>query len=153
MSGAKWNAWRKRRKDGRWYRQWREPGSRKIHQQIEGRWVWERTHGPISDGYEIHHRDGDHENNDLANLECVTAGWHDDYHQRQREDHTHIDGVEHRRCQRCREYRPLIEFKRRKAGTYQGYCVECSRSYLREWRARNREHHNAYHREYRANRE
>ena len=58
---AKSDAWRYyRRSDGRWYRKWREAGSRTIHQQLESRWTWEREHGPIPPGHEIHHRDLDH---------------------------------------------------------------------------------------------
>lgn len=131
---------------------WREPGSRKLYQQLESRWVWERANGAIPDGHEIHHRDHDHANNALDNLACVTAEWHDDYHQRLRERHRTVDGVEERECQRCNVWRPLADFSRRAAGTFQGYCKLCVRAYLREWRAANREHHNAYMREYRKRR-
>lgn len=136
-------------RDGRWYRKWREPGSRKLHQQLEHRWVWEQSHGPIPDGYEVHHRDRNPLNNDLANLQLLTAAEHDDYHQRLREDHRVVAGVEQRRCQRCDEYKPPGEFQRRRAGTYQGYCKPCQRDALAEWRARNRERHVAYMRGYR----
>ena len=132
---------------GREYVCWKEHG--KQRRQLAHRWVWEQANGTIPDGYEIHHIDHDALNNELSNLQLVTAEWHDNYHQRLREDHRDIDGVEHRRCQRCDEYKPLTEFKRRKTGTYQGYCQPCQREYLREWRAANREHHNAYMREYR----
>ena len=123
---GKADAWRYFRKsDGRWYRKWREPGSRKLHQQLESRWVWEQANGPVPPGHEIHHRDEDQGNNDPGNLECVPFGWHDDHHQRKREDHRTVDGVEERRCQRCGEYKPLAEFYRRAAGTWQGYCKPC----------------------------
>jgi hypothetical protein len=149
MSG-KWSAWRSFGKgDGRWYRRWREPGSRKLYSQLESRWVWEQAHGPIPPGHEIHHENHDGTDNRLDNLRLVTAEWHDNYHQRLREDHRFVDGVEQRRCQRCQEYRPLGEFDSRAAGTFQGYCHRCRTEYLREWRARNREHHNAYMREWR----
>jgi hypothetical protein len=150
---GKWSAWRYfNKKSGRWFRKWREPGSRKLYSQIEARWLWERDHGPIPEGYEVHHKNLDHGDNSLDNLELVTAEWHDNYHQRLQEDHQVIDGVECRRCQRCEEYRPLGQFKPRSAGTYQGYCGDCQLEYLREWRGRNREHHNAYMREYRRKR-
>ena len=32
--------------------------------------------GEIPDGYDIHHRDGDRQNNDLKNLECITKADH-----------------------------------------------------------------------------
>ena len=133
---------------GREYVCWKEDG--KQRRRIAHRWIWERANGPIPDGYEIHHRDGDALNNDPANLQLVTAAWHDDYHQRLREDHRITGGVEQRRCQRCEQYKPLDEFYARVAGTYGGYCKVCSREYLQEWRAKRREHHNSYMRAYRA---
>ncbi len=38
--------------------------------------VWESVHGPIPDGYDIHHRDHDKTNNDIANLECLPKAEH-----------------------------------------------------------------------------
>ncbi len=147
---GKADAWRYFRKsDGRWYRKWREPGSRKLCQQLEHRWVWEQSHGPIPEGHEIHHIDGDQSNNDPGNLECVTAEWHDNHHARLRENHRIIDGIEHRRCQRCEEYKTLDQFSRRSAGTYHGYCKPCGVEYVREWRRANSEHVRAYKRDYR----
>jgi hypothetical protein len=50
--------------------------------------IYENHFGPIpkdSDGrsYEIHHIDGDHTNNDLANLKCITIQEHYDIHYNQ----------------------------------------------------------------------
>lgn len=132
---------------GREYVCWKEGG--KQRRQLAHRWEWEQAHGPIPDGHEVHHRDGNPLNNDLRNLQCLPAGVHDDLHGRLREDHRVVNGEEQRRCQRCREYRALAEFSRRTAGTFQGYCRPCQREYNREWRAANREHWNAYHRAYR----
>jgi len=157
VPNAKWQARRYFRKiHRRWCRQWREPGSRKVYEQSESRWVWERDHGPIPKGYEIHHRDGDGMNNEPTNLQLVTASWHNNYHQRLREDHQIIEGVEHRWCPRCKEYKPFSQFYRRKtgrrAGNFTAYCKGCSRQYLRKWQSENREHVNTYAREYRRNR-
>lgn len=38
--------------------------------------VWEKEHGPIPDGREIHHIDGNPLNNTLENLECLTPAEH-----------------------------------------------------------------------------
>lgn len=38
--------------------------------------IWVRTYGPIPSGYHIHHKDGDFTNNDLNNLECISAAAH-----------------------------------------------------------------------------
>ncbi len=40
------------------------------------RWVWEQAHGPIPPRSQIHHRDGNPQNNALSNLECVTHQQH-----------------------------------------------------------------------------
>lgn len=38
--------------------------------------VWAHHHGPIPAGYEVHHKDGNTENNDVSNLECLTSSEH-----------------------------------------------------------------------------
>jgi hypothetical protein len=134
--------------DGREYVCWKEAG--KQRRQLAHRWLWEQANGPIPDGHEIHHRDHNPLNNDLSNLMCVTAEWHDDHHQRLREQHMWIDGVEHRRCQRCGTYKPTFDFTIRRAGTFHGYCRPCALEYRREWVARNREEFNAKRRAKRA---
>lgn len=44
------------------------------------RFVWTYFNGEIPDGYEIHHRDFNHDNNDIANLELVTKDEHKRIH-------------------------------------------------------------------------
>ena len=67
------------------------------------RLVVEAFTGPIPDGMEVHHRDGNSFNNSLKNLELVTKGRHWDRH------------VEGRHCQlgggRCRECRRALQHK------------------------------------------
>src|SRR5664279_3748113 len=131
--------------EGREYVCWKDNG--KQQRQLAHRWIWEQANGPIPAGMEIHHRDHDALNNDIKNLMCVTPEWHDNHHQRLREDHVWIDGVEHRRCQRCSTYKRLGEFSIRRAGTFHGYCQDCVNAYRREWVGRNREQFNARRRE------
>ena len=45
--------------------------------------VWEIANGKIPDGLEIHHIDGNHSNNDLANLKLVTIQEHLEIHMSQ----------------------------------------------------------------------
>ena len=45
--------------------------------------IYEQHHGPIQKGYHIHHIDGDHTNNNIENLRCITAKEHFDIHYEQ----------------------------------------------------------------------
>lgn len=44
------------------------------------RWVWECTHGPIPDGFVVHHKDHDTRNNGIDNLEIMPTDIHAKYH-------------------------------------------------------------------------
>lgn len=46
------------------------------------RYVWEFYNGPIPEGYEIHHKDGNKANNDISNLACLEQGEHKRLHGR-----------------------------------------------------------------------
>lgn len=52
-------------------------GSRDSVKRIyEHHLVWEQAYGPIPDGYEIHHKDGNKLNNKLSNLQLLTRSEH-----------------------------------------------------------------------------
>ena len=42
--------------------------------------IWEEANGKIPDGFVIHHKDHDKENNKLGNFECLPKGKHDKHH-------------------------------------------------------------------------
>lgn len=42
--------------------------------------LYEQHFGPIPKGYHIHHRDGDHSNNHIENLQCLSVQEHYDIH-------------------------------------------------------------------------
>lgn len=46
------------------------------------RYVWEKYHGEIPDGYEIHHIDHDKSNNDISNLKLMKSEEHESLHGR-----------------------------------------------------------------------
>ena len=46
----------------------------------EHRLVWEKAHGPIPEGYIVHHKNGDKFDNRLENLEILTHAEHSRHH-------------------------------------------------------------------------
>jgi hypothetical protein len=44
------------------------------------RLIWQSVYGPIPKGYEIHHRDGNKMNNEIANLSLLKHGDHTSFH-------------------------------------------------------------------------
>jgi len=44
------------------------------------RYLWEKENGSIPEGYEIHHKDGNSENNEIQNLELVSISHHKALH-------------------------------------------------------------------------
>lgn len=47
------------------------------------RMVWQEAHGPIPAGLHVHHKDGDVTNNDIDNLELISAEDHGRAHARE----------------------------------------------------------------------
>ena len=52
----------------------------------KGRRIWEKAYGKVPKGFSIHHRDLDHTNNDLSNLQLVTYQQHVDLHMKAYEE-------------------------------------------------------------------
>ena len=137
-----------RKSEGRWYIKWRIKGSRKIYSKRRAVFVWEEKNGKLPKGYEIHHINFDKTDDRIENLQYLLRREHRLLHGREREDHKIIRGVEHRRCQRCKKYKTLDSFWKRTAGTFGGYCKNCTVAKRKEWVKKNREHYNAYMRKY-----
>lgn len=53
----------------------RQRGVKRLHEE-----VWISIHGPIPEGYHVHHADHDALNNDPTNLVCIPAGEHRSHH-------------------------------------------------------------------------
>ena len=49
--------------------------------------VWEFHNGPIPEGWHVHHKDGNVDNNDIENLECLPADEHAAKHSEERSAH------------------------------------------------------------------
>ena len=103
----------------------------------EHRRVWEDAHGPIPEGMEIHHVDGDKHNNALENLHLCT-----------RREHLRIhygwtlqaDGSWLKPCAKCGRILPTTEFYQRKTGhsAYVGTCKACTRATVTAWGKKHR---------------
>lgn len=57
------------------------------------RYVWEKHNGPVPDGFVVHHKDHDNQNNDIANLELVESKEHARNHLRHRIESGALDPV------------------------------------------------------------
>ena len=58
-----------------------EKRKRRNNTRAVARYRWEKAYGPIPPGHEIHHIDGNPENNDLNNLSCLSKEAHIKKHQ------------------------------------------------------------------------
>lgn len=71
--------------DRRYFKgRWRING--KLVKTYLHRVMWIEANGPIPKGHHIHHKDGNHLNNTLENLECITAAEHLSNHYAEKSD-------------------------------------------------------------------
>lgn len=70
---------------------------------FEHRLVWETAHGPVPRGHHIHHKNGNKLDNDLSNLELMTALEHKRVHS----GCVRKDEQWHKPCTQCGTMKPL----------------------------------------------
>lgn len=76
----------------------RQKGVKRLHEE-----VWMAKNGPIPDGFHVHHMDHDHLNNDLSNLEAISAEEHRAHHA----EETSVRMREPRQLEHLERIRPL----------------------------------------------
>jgi hypothetical protein len=86
------------------YRRIWRPGTRRL--VMEHVLVWERHHGPVPPGLELHHVNGDKLDNRVENLRPVTRLEHKRIHS----GCELRDGVWWKRCRKCGEFKPVMGF-------------------------------------------
>ncbi len=82
--------------------------------------VWEREHGAVPDGYQVHHIDGDKLNNTLENLELVTPLEHKRLHS----GCELRDGEWFKPCRKCGSVLHIGDFYERRDGV-SSWCKPC----------------------------
>ena len=75
-------------------------------QRFEHCVVWEQHYGEIPKGMQVHHRDGNKQNNDISNLVLVDSLTHKRLHSGCKL----IDGIWWKPCNRCGELKPITEY-------------------------------------------
>lgn len=88
--------------------------------------VWEQANGPLPKGWIVHHKDHDKLNNKLENLEAMSRQQHMAEHGNRR----FIDGVEHKKCNKCKVERTIDLFYKTKSECkrydfYTSRCIFC----------------------------
>lgn len=103
-----------------------------LHQE-----VWKAAHGPIPPGHDIHHRDGNPLNNDLANLECLTKAEHSARHAAEFHDARveHADRIRPMAAEWHRSEEGRAWHREHGKRTWEGRhsvqldCIECGKTY------------------------
>lgn len=89
-------------------------------QRMEHVLVWERHHGPVPPGQQIHHKNGNKLDNSISNLEAVTPL----AHKREHSGCTIRDGEWWKPCRKCGTEYPVSDYYRRKDGV-SPWCKPC----------------------------
>ena len=86
--------------------------------------IWERVHGAIPDGFQVHHVNRNRQDNRIENLECVDPTTHKRLHS----GCEIVDGVWWKPCKLCGERKPIDQsnwYLSREGWPQYGRCRRC----------------------------
>ena len=84
--------------------------------------VWERENGRIPDGFQVHHKDGNKENNNIDNLELLSALEHKRIHSECYKDEV---GEWWKPCKKCGEYKRVESDYYKRIDGISPWCKSC----------------------------
>lgn len=102
------------------------------------RWVWENINGPIPKGMDIHHKDGNKDNNEVENLEMLSRSDHQKIHAQEPKQKEHLNKVRPLEWLKSGEGRKAVSEKGKEIWKNRGYhtiiCEQCGeKKEFRRW--------------------
>lgn len=85
---------------------------------LKHRYVWEQHHGPIPEGYEVHHIDHNTHNNDISNLSLMRVHEHRSLHSKQQIGRILSENTKEKIRQKHIGMRASIETRRKMSDSY-----------------------------------
>lgn len=110
--------------ENRWYVEWYDRSIHRDRKIMRSTWTWRMLNGPTPTGYEIHHKDGNKQNDSPDNLEPVLKTAHTRLHGYKSANRRRVNGLEERLCLRCGRYVSALSFCFRN-GRPSGACDDC----------------------------